>query len=154
MGTRARVNVFNGNQILVSIYCQFDGYPTGLGKEIADFAGPFEVINGISCGERDTPQRANGMDCFAAQLVGHLKGNQVGNVYLRDTGPESHGEEFVYDLHEHNGKINLTVLEGGVTMFGNPGDKSEEMKMLFNGNASEASNFAMFDPKFKENENA
>jgi hypothetical protein len=150
MGTRARINVFDGNQVLVSIYRQFDGYPSGLGKELANFAGPFEIVNGITLGEgpdKNPTPKANGMGCFAAQLIGHLKGDQVGNVYLRDTGPESHGEEYVYDLHDNNGKVFMAVLEGGVTMFGNPGEQAEEMKMLYNGYASE------FDADKLEKEN-
>lgn len=129
MGTRARVNVIDGNKPLVSIYRQFDGYPSGLGQEVADFAKKLKLVNGIGA---DKTAIANGMGCFAAQLIKHLKGD-VGNVYIRDTSDESHGEEFSYDLSERDGKIWMAVYEGCVTFFGMPGDKLSTMKSLWQG---------------------
>ena len=145
MGTRARVNVFNGNQILVSIYRQMDGYPDSLGKELADFAGPFTIVSGIGVDDRGNKNKANGMDCFAAQLIAELKVNVsyakhcgvIGSVYIRDTGPESHGEEYVYNLKEQNGKVHMTILEGCMTAFGCPGDSEAEMKTLWSGLAGD-----------------
>lgn len=134
MGTRARVNVFNRNQLIVSIYRQFDGYPDGLGREVADFAGKMKIINGIS-GEK-AGEAANGMGCFAAQLIRHLK-DDIGSVYIRDTGPESQGEEFSYNLHNRDGKIWIDALEGSMTAFGNPGTPEAEMKPIFSGFASD-----------------
>ena len=145
MGTRARVNVFNGNQILVSIYRQMDGYPDSLGKELADFAGRFTIVNGIGVDDRENKNKANGMDCFAAQLIAELKVNVsyakhcgvIGSVYIRDTGPESHGEEYVYNLKEQNGQVHMTILEGCMTAFGCPGDSEAEMKTLWSGLAGD-----------------
>ena len=139
MGTRARVNVFKGNTLLVSIYRQFDGYPDGLGKEVAEFAGKLRITTGIAGNPAGT---ANGMGCFAAQLVSLLKkdranGSCVGNVYIRDTGPESHGEEFSYNLREKDGRVWIDALEGSATAFGNPGDSEAEMKPIFSGFASD-----------------
>jgi hypothetical protein len=74
------------------------------------------------------------MDCFAAQLIKHLK-KEAGNVYIRDTGPESHGEEYVYNLYENNGQIFLRACEGIVTYFGMPGDTEAEMKIIYDGPA-------------------
>jgi hypothetical protein len=144
MGTRARVNVIDGNQTLVSIYRQMDGYPDSLGKELADFAGPMTIVNGYSM-DQHAPEYANGMGCLAAQLIAHLKlnsdyvkhGGVIGNVYIRDTSDESHGEEYVYNLTERDGKVHMTILEGGMTAFGIPGDSEAEMKVLYSGLASE-----------------
>lgn len=127
MGTRARVNVFDGNEILVSIYRQFDGYPSGLGQEVAAFADKMRITNGIS---GDPTGTANGMGCFAAQLVKHLK-EKVGNVYIRSTDQASHGEEFSYNLREKDGRIWIDALAGSVTFFGMPG------KPIFSGFASD-----------------
>lgn len=134
MGTRARVNVFDRNQLIVSIYRQMDGYPDGLGREVADFSGKMKIINGIS-GEK-AGEAANGMGCFAAQLIRHLK-DSIGSVYIRDTGPKSQGEEFSYNLHNRDGKIWIDALEGSVTAFGNPGTPEAEMKPIFSGFASD-----------------
>ena len=137
MGTRARVNVYEGDKILVSIYRQYDGYPTGLGQELADFSKGFQIVNGIpATGCDGCGKVANGMGCFAAQLVAHLK-NDVGNVYIRPISKESHGEEFEYDLHDNDCRIFMVVLDGCITAFGNPGDEADAMKLLWSGLASE-----------------
>lgn len=129
MGTRARVNVYDGNKILVSIYRQYDGYPEGLGQEVADFVSKLKVVNGYS--GKDAPE-ANGMGCLAAQLIKHLK-EGVGNVYIRDTGPQSQGEEYIYNLSARGDQVWITAYEGGMTAFGMPGDSEAEMKMIFTG---------------------
>lgn len=133
MGTRARVNVMDGNEILVSIYRQYDGYPTGLGQEVANFVGKLRLTNGIG---RDSKNTANGMGCLAAQLIAHLK-KEVGNVYIRDTSSESHGEEYVYTLYERGDVVHMRANEGSMTAFGLPGDKESEMGTLFDGPAKD-----------------
>jgi hypothetical protein len=132
MGTRARVNVFEGNQLLLSIYKQYDGYPSGLGHELAVFCERKQIVNGLS---GDTTNVANGMGCFAAQLVKHLK-DKAGDIYIRDTGPESQGEEYVYNIAEREGVLYIAVLEGETTYFGMPGDSEGEMNTLYYGPAS------------------
>lgn len=133
MGTRARINVFDGNQVLVSIYRQMDGYPSGLGQEVADFTAKLKLVNGLP---GDTTGLANGMGCFAAQLVAHLK-NGPGNIYIRNTNEDSQGEEYVYNIKDHDGQLWITALSGRMTAFGNPGDKEAEMAPLYDGPASD-----------------
>jgi hypothetical protein len=87
------------------------------------------------------------MGCLAAQLIAELKTNGdyakqvgrggLGSVYIRDTGPESHGEEYVYNLTERDGKVHMTILAGGMTFFGCPGDSEAEMKTLWSGPAAD-----------------
>lgn len=134
MGTRARINVFDGNEILVSIYRQFDGYPSGLGADVAELASGMKVVNGFSSDEQS--KQANGIGCFAAQLIAKLK-DRVGNVYLRNTGPDSQGEEFVYNVSDRGGRIWISVFSGSVTMFGCPGDKEAEMAAIWSGFADD-----------------
>lgn len=130
MGTRARVNIFERGKLLVSIYRQFDGYPSGLGQDIADFSSKMDIINGIS-GQK-AGEAANGMGCFAAQLIRHLK-DDIGSVYIRSTDANSQGEEFSYNLREKDGKIWIDALEGSVAAFGNPGTPEADMKPFFSG---------------------
>lgn len=130
MGTRARINIIHHDQRLVSIYRQFDGNPAGLGQEIADFSGKLEIVNGYSTKEPGV--QANGMGCFAAMLIKHLK-VKIGNVYIRNTSDKSHGEEFIYDLSERNGRVWMSVYSGHGTMFGNPGNEQSNMKCVWNG---------------------
>ena len=134
MGTRARINVFEGNAVIVSIYRQTDGYPSGLGREVAEFSAKIKIINGIGSERTNV---ANGMGCFAAQLIGHLKGDRVGSVYIRDTSPDSHGEEYSYNVRERDGRIWIDALAGSTTAFGMPGDTEAEVKSIFSGYASD-----------------
>ncbi len=62
----------------VTIYVHFDGYPQGLGNDLAEHLTGYRLTNGVS---GDAGKTANGMDCLAAQIVGNLK-DMVGNVYL------------------------------------------------------------------------
>lgn len=133
MGTRARINVVEGNKILTSIYRQYDGYPDGLGFEISEFVKDMQMTNGIA-GEPVLGETANGMGCLAAQLIKHLK-VRVGGVYIRDTDPDSHGEEFVYNLSNKHGEIWLDVFGGAMTAFGSPGDSEAEMEAIWSGPA-------------------
>ncbi len=81
MGTRSITVVKDkrGNKI-VEIYKQFDGYPEGLGEDLKTFIKAGKLVNGLGLGQRAWV--FNGIECFAAQLVGHLKQGEAGNVYL------------------------------------------------------------------------
>ena len=77
IGTRSITCVLDeqGNKI-IEMYKQFDGYPEGLGKELQDFIASGTMVNGIGS---DT-NVFNGISCFAAQLVAHLK-DGPGGIY-------------------------------------------------------------------------
>lgn len=133
MGTRARINVIEDDKVLVSIYRQYDGYPEGLGQKVADFLRDITIVNGLS---GDTTNQANGMGCLAAQLIKYLK-DGVGSVYIRSTGPESQGEEYIYTVYQEGNKASIRVSEGSMTAFGMPGDSESEMNTIFDGPAKE-----------------
>ena len=89
------------------------------------------------------------MECLAAQLVSHFKGDQIGNFYLYPSGTRDCGEEYIYTVYkgEREGKpteIMLKVQAGCVTYFGLPGTKQGNMPVIYNGLASE------FDPEAAE----
>lgn len=79
MGTRSLTYIIdeNGDNV-ICIYRQFDGYLRGMGKALKEFVSDGKVVNGLS-GDED--KVFNGVGCFAAQLVKHLK-ERPGNVYL------------------------------------------------------------------------
>jgi hypothetical protein len=116
MGTRARVEVFEGEDCIVSIYRQFDGYPSGLGQELHDFLKPRKIINGIGM-DQTAENSANGAGCLAAQLVAHLK-------------------EYVYRLHVNDKDISVVLSGGGVTAFGVANDP-KTFADLFRGGVEE-----------------
>ena len=130
MGTRCLVTVTDGNKEILCLYRQFDGYPEGMGADLPKFAKGFKIVNGI--GDREAKKTANGMGCFAAQLVAHFK-TEIGNVYLYAPESREVGEEFIYTLQERDGKLHLTVTEGDVAFFGMKGSDKEDFKALFSG---------------------
>jgi hypothetical protein len=95
MGTRALTYVYDRDDRIVCIYSQWDGYPSGHGRDLAVFLNGIQLINGIT--GKETVPVANGMGCLAAQLVVHLK-KEVGNYYLVKGG--DHGQEYEYHIHE------------------------------------------------------
>ncbi len=78
MGTRSTTKIYNGNDLILSLYKQYDGYPDGLGKELKDFIKSGKFTNGF--GSSDEGVVFNGVGCFALQLVSHLK-KGVGGLY-------------------------------------------------------------------------
>ena len=88
---------------VVNIYRQYDGYPTGMGLDLAGFLSELDVVNGFNL---PAPARiANGTGCLAAQLVAYLK-DGPGNVYLEAlTGePGDSWEEYIYTLYPKEGE--------------------------------------------------
>lgn len=94
MGTRSLTHIKKDGETLLTFYRQYDGYPEGMGVDLAEFLDGFEVVNGY--GERK-PKLANGMGCLAAQLIKELK-DDVGNVYIFAADSEDCGEEYTYTI--------------------------------------------------------
>ena len=101
MGTRSLTLVYGdlpAKQPLVNMYRQFDGYPEGHGKELADFLNSFAAItNGISMGENR--KTANGMGCLAAQMIANFK-TEVGGIYLYETDERDCWQDYEYHVYE------------------------------------------------------
>jgi hypothetical protein len=112
MGTRALIHIKGStfeSHTLVTIYRQYDGYPSGLGKDIYEalHEGKSKIVNGIGK-DTDEAKDFNGMGCLAAQLIGKLK-NNIGNVYIYPIDSKNVNEEFTYTLFEHKGSIMLQI---------------------------------------------
>jgi hypothetical protein len=100
MGTRS-LTIFNSNysdEEIVVMYRQYDGYPTGHGKELLEFLKGMTIVNGISA-KKNPDKFANGMDCLAAQVVKHFK-KDAGGFYLHRAGTRDVGEEFIYTIYQ------------------------------------------------------
>jgi hypothetical protein len=81
------------------MYYQYDGYPSGLGADIAKFLQPIDIVNGFSPGD-ESGIVANGMGCLAAQLIAHQK-QGVGGVYIVHCNPGSdHWQDFEYHIYK------------------------------------------------------
>ena len=115
MSTRSLTHIQEADgTILVTMYCHSDGYPDGHGRDLAEFLQPMRLISGI--GARDERNVANGMPCFAAQLIAHFKARYpLGNIYLYPPGSKDCGEEFVYTVRPAQNdptKLQVTAADG------------------------------------------
>jgi len=108
MGTRS-LTVFidqAGKEIAV-MYRQFDGYPEGHGKDLADFLTGMKIVNGMR-GD-DSPKIANGMSCLTAQVVAHFK-KEPGNIYIYPAGTRNTGEKYIYFVSGKTDDIEPTIM--------------------------------------------
>ena len=113
MGTRSLTFVYDDNEAVINLYRQYDGYPSGHGRELADFLSPFTIVNGI--GQR-TEHIANGMSCLAAQLVAHFK-TEVGQFYLHPVSAKDCGQDYEYHVYED--KVVVKNYDGREIFSGN-----------------------------------
>ena len=123
MGTRSLTTVIqtgkwdgkNYKHKLITMYRQYDGYPSGMGKDLAEFLNGGKLVNGISLMNGDTSLVFNGAGCLAAQLVAHFK-DGAGGFYLYKPGATNCGEEYRYEVivdEDINKPILLKVIEIG-----------------------------------------
>jgi hypothetical protein len=114
MGTRSLTFVYDDTQKIVCMYRQFDGYPSGHGRELATFLNGFvDVVNGIRIG--DTRKIANGMGCLAAQLITNFK-TEAGGFYLYPTSTKDAGQEYEYHVYTDKVVVKETY-DGNKTIF-------------------------------------
>ena len=135
MGTRCltRINTASGDKI-INLYRQFDGYPSGHGKDLFDFLSGFEIVNGYT--GREGPKAANGAGCLAAQLVAHFKdrkneserrrdGKVIGGFYLYPVEKTDLGQDYEYVItvtevewgSDTQPSINVEVVSYGKSQF-------------------------------------
>lgn len=122
MGTRSNTLVidtgYKPEVIFVNMYRQMDGYPSGHGKDLAEFLMPFTMVNGM--GLRDTRKIANGVGCLAAQIVAHFK-TGPGHIYLDTPTKKACGNDYTYivraNTFEPGEAIQIEVLEWGKRVF-------------------------------------
>lgn len=111
MGTRSLTRVFDeGDRQIVCMYRQFDGYPSGHGKELFEFLDGMVVVNGMTPG--DNRKIANGAGCLAAQMVAHFK-TEPGGIYLYPTNITDAGQDFEYHVKVKDGNW-MNSESGGV----------------------------------------
>lgn len=107
MGTRSLTKVIETykepktskqvKQILINMYRQYDGYPSGMGMDLAEFLSGAKVVNGLSMDDINSKLVFNGVGCLAAQLVAHFK-NGAGNIYIEPTTAKDCGQEYEYEI--------------------------------------------------------
>jgi hypothetical protein len=122
MGTRSLTRVIetwkddDGKQkqeMLVTMYRQFDGYPEGHGQELAEFLNSGKVVNGLGMDEK---QRVfNGAGCMAAQMISHFKGDSAGGIYIYPNSTKDAWQNYEYHvLVDFDSKdVTLTCYQSG-----------------------------------------
>lgn len=96
MGTRSLTVLKRGKEEIAVLYRQFDGYPEGHGRDLAEFLAGKSVVNGIS---GDATKVFNGPNAVAAQVVANfVDANTTGGFYLYPPGTRDCGEEYVYEV--------------------------------------------------------
>jgi hypothetical protein len=137
MGTRSLTHVIETwkddktgkqkKQCLMTMYRQYDGYPTGMGNDLAEFLKEGKVVNGI--GMNETQRVFNGAGCLAAQLVAHFK-EGAGGFYLHKPMSKNCGEEYTYEVEVswETKEITLRCFEiGYMSKSGNYINKSRKL---------------------------
>jgi hypothetical protein len=92
MATCATVRVYDGKVMILQMVVNADGYESHVGLQLAKFCMSRPLVSGIG----DSELVFNGIGCFAAQLVSHLKGDRAGLWYIG--GNEKQREEFNYKI--------------------------------------------------------
>ena len=112
MGTRSLTFVYDeDNTPIINMYAQYDGYPEGHGRELAEFLTPVKMVNGIVRGHTNI---ANGMGCLAAQLVANFK-QDAGGFYLYPTDCKDCDQD--YEYHIFADKIMCVKAYDGEVLF-------------------------------------
>lgn len=101
MGTRSITTIIDDQwgkpEHLMTMYRQYDGYPSGHGKELFDFLSQFTIVNGMGLNEKR--KIANGAGCLAAQVVEHFKRESgPGGIYMTKPRVTLDGEDFGYEV--------------------------------------------------------
>jgi hypothetical protein len=96
MGTRSTIHIVDHSDempvTLARLYIQYDGYPTGVGRQIQEILGGKSVVNGYN----DADTQINGPGCMGAMLIDGLK-EGCGGVYLTPPAQVS-SEEYDYTV--------------------------------------------------------
>jgi hypothetical protein len=136
MGTRSLTFVYDGDEAIINMYRQYDGYPSGHGAELADFLGQFTMVNGL--GINETRKVANGMGCLAAQLVANFKVG-AGQFYLYPTSAKECGQDYEYHIYKDDEGMRVRITDRGCNMFGLT--MSDKNDAIFDGTLEEFTDY-------------
>jgi len=144
MGTRSLTHVIetykhNGKkkkQTLLTMYRQYDGYPSGHGADLVNFLEGSKVVNGYGMGDEGSKKVFNGTGCLAAQLVAHFK-KGVGGFYLQRPNAKDCGEEYTYDIEVNAETQEITLRCYEIGYMNKKNEYVNKKHILFEGKASD-----------------
>lgn len=111
MGTRSLTFVYSEDETkltarVICMYRQMDGYPSGHGKDLAEFLASSDMVNGLGS---DSENVFNGVSCMAAQMVAHFK-DGPGSIYLHPTNTKDARQDYEYHIYFIDGKFRIRVV--------------------------------------------
>ena len=116
MSTPATVSFRENGSEMVSLYCHSDGYPSGMGAELAEFFKKVEIINGIGISRNKVGEFANGFGCAVAQFIASIK-TMVGNIYMQVLGTCSGEYDYEIDYLTDSHSYSVSVVSYGEEIF-------------------------------------
>ena len=117
---------------IVTMYRQYDGYPTGHGTELAEFLAGGSLVNGI--GLNDT-KVFNEMGCLSAQVIAHFK-DGAGGFYLQRANKNS-GEEYRYHVIGDFDTKEVTIKVFEVGYMNKKDEYVNKTRTIFEGSPTE-----------------
>lgn len=102
MGTRSLTVIYDKKVPLVNIYCQYDGYPSGHGAELAKILKDRILVNGFNSSHQENV--SNGMGCLAATIIAELK-TEIGGIYIYPLQVQDADQE--YEYHIDNNRVTV-----------------------------------------------
>ena len=123
MSTRAIIHVYDDLEDetpITTIYKHFDGYPTknGVGEILTDYVKRVRIVTGLPLDPDDNTH--NGMGCFTAGLIKHLK-NGPGDVYIEKPGTDDRYQSYIYTIAPAADKHKVILIVR------NTSDESQEL---------------------------
>lgn len=107
MGTHAHINILDEDDIhFTTIYCQYDGYPSGVGNDIYNILGHRKLVNGFN----DERTQVNGMHDAAALLVAGMKSG-IGNIYIYGPQSNSFVVDYTYNLWTSGSEMFMSIYD-------------------------------------------
>ena len=116
MSTPATVSFRENGSEMVSLYCHWDGYPSGFGAELADFFKGITVVNGFNASQEKVGAFANGFGCAVAQFIASVK-TMVGNIYVQVLGTCDGDYDYVIDYSTDNHSYLVSAVSYGEEIF-------------------------------------
>jgi hypothetical protein len=109
MGTHCNIYCYDNGVLMMVIYSQYDGYPSGIGAMLGYILKKITIVNGIPMPRPDhIGDIANGAGCLYAQLVAIMK-KIPGDIYIM--APDSVEEQYNYDINVIDEKIKIRCRE-------------------------------------------
>mgnify|MGYP001547886428 CR=1 FL=1 len=108
MSTRSRIGIQNENGSVTSIYCHYDGYPEGVGKELVEnYNSPDKINNLLSKGDMSSiHSNEHYKDRGETNVDAMVSANE--QAYVKDTD-QSWGE---YAYLYRNGEWEVCPIRG------------------------------------------